>query len=257
MKKRISCIIALLVVMTATGCGTKDNDQKVDKQSNVQQEKKDTTNVDNGQVTEKKDENIKKPQETQKPADGEVKKKEEEQIKQPSNITNTKPANNNVKPPTIVTKPTTNPKPPTTVVKPPVIKPPVEEVKVAVADIMKKISEEVKLPAMIDLKKEEMKDFYYINPDDVDESIIKLPMMNVMATEVAIIKVKDAKNVENVKASINKRVKDLERIWSQYLPNQYELVENHILKSNGQYVIFIVHEDAKKIEGTFDSFFKK
>jgi len=74
---------------------------------------------------------------------------------------------------------------------------------------------------------------------------------------MAIIKVKDGKSVEDVKEGISKRVKDLEGIWSQYLPKQYELVKNHVLKSNGQYIILIIHEDAKKIEGIFDSFFKE
>jgi hypothetical protein len=232
--------------MTAAGCGTKGNDQKVDNPSNVQN-----------------------PQGTQKPANDEVKQKQEEQAKPP--IIDTKPAVpvTTTKPPTTTTKPSTSattPKPPTTTIKPPeTITPkpapkpptPVEEVKVAVSDIMKKITQEVELPAMMDLKKEEMKDYYYINPDDVEEYIIKTPMMNVMATEIAIIKVKDVKNVESVKEGINKRVKDLEGIWEQYLPRQYELVKNHVLKSNGQYIILIIHEDAKKIEETFDSFFKK
>lgn len=255
MKKRISCIIALLVIMTSAGCASKGKVENVDNLSNVQQEKKDTTSVDNSQVTEKKDENIKNPQETQKPADAEVKKKEEEQAKKPSNTTNTKPGDNNVKPPTTVTKPTTKPETPTT--KPPVTKPPVAEVKVVISDIMDKVTKGVELPGMINLNKEEMKDFYYINTDDVEDFIIKVPMINVKATEIAIIKVKDVKNVENVKGSINKRVKDLERTWGQYLPDQYELVKNYILKSNGQYVVLIISEDAKKMEGTFDSFFKK
>jgi predicted small lipoprotein YifL len=248
MKKRISCIIALLVMMTVTGCGTKDNAQKSENPSNVQQEQNDKTNIGEVKVTEKEDEAIKKPQETQKPTDSEVKKKEEEQVKTPSNSANTKPVDNSVKPPVIVTKPAA---------KPPVTKPPVSEVKVVIGDIMDKVTKEVELPGMINLSKEEMKDFYYINTDYVEDFIIKVPMINVKATEIAIIKVKDVKNVENVKESINKRVKDLERTWGQYLPDQYELVKNHILKSNGQYVILIISEDAKKMEGTFDSFFKK
>ena len=90
--------------------------------------------------------------------------------------------------------------------------------KVTVSDIINKINEEVKFPPMMDVKREEMKDFYYINPDDVEEYIIKSPMMNVKATEMAIIKVKDGKSVDGVKEGINKRVKDLEGIWEQYLP---------------------------------------
>jgi len=233
--------------MTASGCTSKSKVENVDSSSSV----------GNSQVTDKKDESIKNPQELEKPVDV-VEKEKEEPVKQPDSTTNAKPVDTtNTKPQTIVTKPTTTPKPPTTVVKPPVVKPPVVEVKVAVADIISKISKEVELPSMIDLKKEEMKDFYYINSDDVEEYTIKIPMMNVHAIEIAIIKVKDGRSVEGVKDAINKRVKDLERTWEQYLPNQYELVKNHILKSNGQYVIFIINEDAKKIEETFDSFFKK
>lgn len=254
MKKRISCIIALLVMMSAVGCSSKGKVDNVDNLSNVQQEKKDTTSLENNQVTDKKDEIIKNPQETQKPVDVDVKKKEEEQTKKPLNTTNTKPKENNVKAPVVVTKPVVKPETPTA--KPPVTKPPVIETKVVISDIMNKVTKEVQLFSMMDLSKEEMKGFYYINTDNIEDFIIKVPMMNVKATEVAIIKVKDVKNVESVKESINERVKDLERTWGQYLPDQYELVKNHILKSNGQYVIFIISEDAKKIEGIFDSYFK-
>jgi len=254
--------------MTASGCGSRNNVQKVDNSSNVQQEQKDKTNTDNSQITEKRDENVQNPLEAPKPSEDGLKKQEEEGSKTPSNSTNTNTTENiNTKTPTTETKPTTT-KPQTPTTKPPITKPtpppttppttpPVEEVKVSVSDIMNKVTEEIELPAMMDLKKEEMKDFYYINPDDVEEYIIKTPMMNVMATEMAIIKVKDINNLEIVKESINKRVKDLEGIWEQYLPHQYELVKKHILKSNGQYIILIIHEDAEKIEGIFDSFFKK
>lgn len=274
MKKRISCIIALLIMMTASGCGSRNNVEKLDSSSNAQQEQKDKTNTDNSQITEKIDENVQNPLDAPKPSEDGMKKQEEERSNTPSNSTNTNTTDNiNTKTPTTETKPTTTTKPqtPTTTkptTTPPITKPtpppttppttpPVEEVKVSVSDIMNKVTQEIEFPAMMDLKKEEMRDFYYINPDDVEEYIIKTPMMNVMATEMAIIKVKDERNVESVKEDIDKHVKDLERIWEQYLPHQYELVKKHILKSNGQYIILIIHEDAEQIEGIFDSFFKK
>ena len=64
---------------------------------------------------------------------------------------------------------------------------------------------------------------------------------------MAIIKVKDSSKVEEIKKSVEKRGEDLEKQWSNYLPNQYELVKKkRKIEAIGNYVILIIDEKLMK-----------
>ena len=78
-------------------------------------------------------------------------------------------------------------------------------------------------------------------------------MMNVKSNELAIIKVKDSSKVEEIKKSVEKRGEDLEKQWSNYLPNQYELVKKRKIEAIGNYVILIIDEKADEIEEIIES----
>lgn len=94
---------------------------------------------------------------------------------------------------------------------------------------------------------EKLKNEYYINPDDVEEFVIKQPVMNVKANELAIIKVKDESKMEEVKKGLEKRGEDLDNKWKQYLPDQYKIVQDRRFVNIGNYAIFVVDEEADKI----------
>ena len=82
-----------------------------------------------------------------------------------------------------------------------------------------------------------------------------MPMMNVQATEFFVAKAA-AGQVETVKAAAVKRQADLDATWSHYLPAQYELVQNYKLVVNGDYVLFVVAENAQAAVDAFNSLTK-
>lgn len=53
--------------------------------------------------------------------------------------------------------------------------------------------------------------------------------------------------LDTVKKGVEKRLENLKELWSQYLPDQYELVKNSVTYENGNYYFFIVGQDAEKI----------
>lgn len=125
---------------------------------------------------------------------------------------------------------------------------------ISVADIIVAIEEKVDLGIVGNLPKDEtLKKNYYINPEDVAEAEIRTAMMNVKSNELAIIKVKDSSKVEDVKKSVEKRGEDLDKQWSSYLPDQYELVKNRKIKAIGNYVILIIDKEAEQIEEIIES----
>lgn len=131
-----------------------------------------------------------------------------------------------------------------------------KEVNVSVSEIAEKIQSDVEWPALIDLDEQGLKDFYGIDASDLEEYDVKIPMMIVKSNEIAVIKVKDAEKVEEVKENVEKRAESIKKTFETYLPDQYENAKNYLLKVEGKYIIFAVHEDTAKVEEVLNNFFK-
>jgi len=137
---------------------------------------------------------------------------------------------------------------------------------VSVKDIFANIDEAVESIGMLmetDLTNEEMADAnkymaeaYSLNLDDIEEGIIKAPMINLQVDEVAIIKVKDKSKIEEVKAGMQKRVEQQIESFENYVPANAEIAKNSIIKSKGNYVVLIMSKDAELIDEAFENSFK-
>ena len=111
------------------------------------------------------------------------------------------------------------------------------------------------LPSMMDADADILSQFYGISADDLVEYVCKMPLMAVHATEFFIAQVKDGK-MDAVKAGVEKRQADLVAQWSQYLPDQLELVENYKLVTSGNYILFAISEHADAAVTAFNTYAK-
>lgn len=111
------------------------------------------------------------------------------------------------------------------------------------------------LPNLMDVDADTLSALYGIDSADLVEFVCKMPMMNVKATEFFIAQVADGR-MDAVKAALEARQADLEAQWSQYLPDQLELVQNYQLVTNGNYVIFAVSEYAADAVDIFNTYTK-
>ena len=158
------------------------------------------------------------------------------------------------------TKPTATPKPtakPTATPKPTVKPTPTPESKPetnVVQSVWNDISK-LSLPNLTAMDDATLAAMYGINASDLEEYICMMPLMGVHSTEFFIAKVKDGK-MDTVKAGIAKRQADLDAQWSQYLPDQHELVKNYKLVTNGNYVLFAISEYASDAVSIFNSYTK-
>jgi len=101
-----------------------------------------------------------------------------------------------------------------------------------------------------------LKKLYHLDADEVQDFVLYTAQSNVEANELAVIKVKQENQAESVKEKIMKRIEAQEVKLKDYRPEQYYLVEKHILKIKGRYILFTVSKDAEKIESSFDEAFK-
>ena len=148
--------------------------------------------------------------------------------------------------PTATPKPTAKPTPTPT----PESKPQTNAVQSTWDDISK-----LSLPNLTAMDDATLSAMYGINASDLEEYVCMMPLMGVHSTEFFIAEVKDGK-MDTVKAGIAKRQADLDAQWSQYLPDQHELVKNYKLVTNGNYVLFAISEYADKAVSIFDSYTK-
>ncbi|MFD3158107.1 DUF4358 domain-containing protein [Haloimpatiens sp. FM7330] len=126
----------------------------------------------------------------------------------------------------------------------------------SVGEISKKIGQSVDVSEMRKADSEKLKKLYGINSDELEGFDVYTASTNIKADEIAVMKVKDSNNVDSIKDKISKRVKKQGENFKDYLPNEYYLVEKHVLKNQGNYILFAISKNAQKIEDTFDSCFK-
>ncbi len=107
------------------------------------------------------------------------------------------------------------------------------------------------LPFFQDLDDSLLSDFYGVDPADLVEYICKIPFMNTQATEFFIAQVQPEK-MDTVKAALEARQADLLEQWSQYLPDQLELVKNYKLVTNGDYIMFAIADCAEEAVTAFN-----
>lgn len=120
------------------------------------------------------------------------------------------------------------------------------------SDQMVKTVEE---PPQIELKSDEVKELYNLDPGKLDEYSIRIPMMNVKTNEIAILKVKDAKDVPDVESAAKQRAENVKKQFEHYLPDQYENAKNYKLVTKGNYVLLVISDKADELVKVYNSFF--
>ncbi len=85
-------------------------------------------------------------------------------------------------------------------------------------------------------------DYFYLDLDTSKcaDYCVATPFMMVHATEVAIFKPVDKAASKDIRAAIDARLEILENNWSNYLPEQYELVQNHQIVEENGYIMMVV-----------------
>jgi len=122
--------------------------------------------------------------------------------------------------------------------------------------IVDAILNKVEQPAQMPLEGDMVKDQYHLDPSILEDYAIMTPLMNVKTNEVAVLKVKDAKDVAAVEEAVKKRAADVQKQFETYLPDQYENAKNFQVVKKGNYVLFVISESADAIVSEFDALVK-
>lgn len=117
--------------------------------------------------------------------------------------------------------------------------------------IMKAMLDKIEQPGLMDLTLDNIDAYYVIDTDLIDEFSIKTPAFNLSSNEIAIVKVKDKKDIAEIKKSMEQRGADVQKMFEQYLPEPYKLAQDYRVVTVGEYVLFLISEKADELEKTF------
>ncbi|MFL1671710.1 DUF4358 domain-containing protein [Paenibacillus dendritiformis] len=121
------------------------------------------------------------------------------------------------------------------------------------AAVGERIQRAVNLDEMKQGDRKKLHKLYRIDADEVEDFILYTAASNVKADELAVIKVKDADQAESVKQNILQRIEAQTVKFKDYRPEEYFLIEKHVLKTKGRFVFFAVSREAAQMEAAFDS----
>lgn len=77
-------------------------------------------------------------------------------------------------------------------------------------------------------------------------------MMNVNSTTIIVLEAASTDDVPAVEEGLEAYLDNQVGVWEQYLPDQYEKVENNVIKTAGNYLIYITYDHPENIEAIFD-----
>lgn len=125
-----------------------------------------------------------------------------------------------------------------------------------VAAIEAKIKENVDIKEMRKADENKLKKLYNIDSKDIEEFVLYTAPSNLKADEIAIIKVKDPNQLDDIKSKLEERVKAQGKSFKDYLPEEYYIIEKNQIKAKDNYIILAISKDVDKIVNSFEASFK-
>lgn len=133
----------------------------------------------------------------------------------------------------------------------------VAEPTLSAKEMIDKMVEEVEQPAFMELSEEEVKTVYNVDVDKLEDYSIRIPLMNVKAHEISILKVKDSKDIAEIEELLKQRAETVQKSFETYLPDQLEIAQNYKIVTKGNYIIFIISDQVDELLNIYDGFFEQ
>lgn len=127
---------------------------------------------------------------------------------------------------------------------------------VSVQDIYKSVGESTQLPSMVEGDDDFISNYYGIDPANLDSYVFASAEDATLATSVIIMKAKSEDVVANLESALN-TVKDQKAAEMQgYIPEQYDIVADSSVRTEGLYVYLVIAENAGDIESVISAALK-
>lgn len=129
-----------------------------------------------------------------------------------------------------------------------------ELAKVSLEGIMANVMQASSLEKMV-ADMAPLQELYGIDPESVTSYKLFVPEKNILANELLIIESPDTQVREMVKEAMEARRSEIAEIFSSYAPDQNALAQDGIISERGDFVLFVMDEDAHEINQAFNHSF--
>lgn len=121
-------------------------------------------------------------------------------------------------------------------------------INISISELEKKIenTDEFDFDKMQNIDAETASATFLIDSSKIKDIIGKSPIVNTKAFMYVIIKAEN-EDLQEIKMALESHGTEYEKVWSTYLPDQYELVKNRKIGIKGNYVYMIISENPDKI----------
>lgn len=96
-----------------------------------------------------------------------------------------------------------------------------------------------------------LKKYYGLDANDYEGMVLYFPISNMDAEEMLIIKMADESQADEIRAAMEERNATQSSVFDGYAPEQFDLCSNYIIDVQGNYIIYVVHKDAARIDEAF------
>ena len=121
--------------------------------------------------------------------------------------------------------------------------------KAEIATVEKAIEKQVPLTGMHSVQNQMLKRL--LNGNDYEGVVLYISDSNMGAEELLVVKLSDTSQEDAVREAVETRVQNQENSFEGYGVEQYQLLQEHVLDVEGNYVFFMVHKEAAKAQSAF------
>ena len=120
-------------------------------------------------------------------------------------------------------------------------------------DVTASIISDFSSDSMTELSADRVNSYYDIDLKKLEDFSIYIEGSGGYADEVAIFKVKDNKDIEDIKASIDDRIKNRLKDFDGYNSEELVKIKDNLVLVKGKYILFVISENNDKAKSTFNA----
>ncbi|MDD6062736.1 MAG: DUF4358 domain-containing protein [Oscillospiraceae bacterium] len=131
-----------------------------------------------------------------------------------------------------------------------------EPPQVSLSTVMQEIRSSVSLPEMMDLTAENLQDYFGIEAGEITDFAACINANGYEKEEIILLCASDAASAESLVQKLNLSLENAAAEMQNYLPEQYALVQQSAVRTDGLIVSLCISENAQQIEAILDKYFK-
>lgn len=131
-----------------------------------------------------------------------------------------------------------------------------EPPQVPLSTVMQEIRSSVSLPEMMDLTAENLQDYFGIDDGEITDFAVCINANGFEKEEIILLRASDDASAESLVQKLNLSLENAAAEMQNYLPEQYALVQQSAVRTDGLTVSLCISENAQQIEAILDKYFK-